>query len=222
MPMMRTPSISLGKSRRGTPEAVGTQRLMIDDHVIFLGIGKFEDSLANVFEKLARHQSFGIEGHISDRAAGPVKMRGKSQAIDAAGRAGEYRRRAAHAKTHAQGAEGGAHALWLVMRTRWIVFCVLPKRLAQSCRLRCSEHLVLACVTAKTIDACRLGIDFARGFYLQSVGHVIRREMVHCSAFGFTRRRTRLPARVSRSTTRRTCPLSSRVRARHCGRPTRR
>ena len=28
IPTMRTPSISLGRSRRGTPEAVGTQRLV--------------------------------------------------------------------------------------------------------------------------------------------------------------------------------------------------
>ena len=116
----------LGQEPQGNPGSCRHAEIDDDDGVVFFGIGKLEDGLANVFEKLARHQCFRIERHISDRAAGAVKMRGESQSIDAAGRAGENCRRATHAKANAQGAESRTHALRLIVRTRWIVPRVLP------------------------------------------------------------------------------------------------
>jgi len=78
MPMMRTPSISLAKAG----ENAGSGRhAEVDDHdcVIFLWIGKFEDSLANVFEKLAVTKVSELNGTYRP-CGGRVKMRGKSQA----------------------------------------------------------------------------------------------------------------------------------------------
>jgi hypothetical protein len=71
--------------------------------------------------RACRSPAFGIERHIADRAPRAVEMRGEGQAVDAAGRARQDRRRAPHAQTDAQGAEGRAHGLRLVMRTDRIV-----------------------------------------------------------------------------------------------------
>ena len=56
-------------------------------------------------------------------------------------------------------AESRTHALRLIVRTRWIVPRVLPKRLAHPRGVRSREHLVLASVAAETIDLGRLDID---------------------------------------------------------------
>ena len=84
-------------ARRGGHAKIG------DDHrVVKLGIGHLEDRLADVLEQLAGDQGFGIERHIADGAARAVEMRGEGQAIDAAGRAGQDGRGAAHAQPNPQ------------------------------------------------------------------------------------------------------------------------
>ncbi len=100
-----------------------------DDGVVFVRVGELEDRVPDILEELARDERLRIERHITDRALRPVKVRGEGQAVDATGRAAEDARGPAHAQSHAQRAEGGAHALRLIVRTDRIVVRVALERL---------------------------------------------------------------------------------------------
>ena len=121
MPMIRTPLISLGRSCSGTPEAVGTHRLVTIDRVVERGVGELEDRVADVLEQLAGDQRLGVERDVADGPPRAVEMGGEGQAVDAAGAAREHRRRAPHPQADAQRAERRAHALRLVVRSLRIV-----------------------------------------------------------------------------------------------------
>ena len=101
-----------------------------DDGVVKRGIGELEDGFADVLEQFAGDQRLRIERHVTDRAPRAIEMRGERQAIDAAGRAGEDRRGAAHAQADPQRAERRAHALRLVVRTFGIVCGVAIENVA--------------------------------------------------------------------------------------------
>ena len=122
----------------------------IDHHdgIVLLRIGELEDRLADVLEQLPGDQGLGVEGHIADRAARSVEVRRERQAIDAAGRAAQHRRRAPHAQADAQRTECRAHALRLIMRTRRVVGRVALEHFALAGGCRGAAHLVGAGMTA--------------------------------------------------------------------------
>ena len=122
-----------------------------DDGVVQRRIGELEHRFADVLEQLAGDQRFGIERHVADRAPRAVEVRGEGQAIDAAGRAGQDRRGAAHAQADAQRAEGRTHALRLVVRTLGIVGGVAIENLALAGRRGRGLQLVGAGVTAEAV-----------------------------------------------------------------------
>ena len=95
MPMMRTPLISLGRSRSGTPEGGRHAKIDDDDRVVLGGIGELEDRLADVLEQLSGDQRFRIERNVADRALRAVEMRGEREPVDATGGAGQNASRCA-------------------------------------------------------------------------------------------------------------------------------
>ena len=117
--------------------AAGGRHAQIDDHdrVVERRIGLLVDRFADVLEQLAGDQALAVEGHVADAAARAVEMRGEGQAIDAAGRARQDRRGAAHAQTDAQRAEGRAHALRLVVRAGFRVLRIVLRVLREDFRL---------------------------------------------------------------------------------------
>ena len=163
MPMMRTPSISFGSSRSGTPEAVGHAEIDDDDGVVIVGVGELEHRLADVLEQLAGDERLGVERHVADGAARAVEMRREGQAVDAAGRARQDRRGAPHPQADPQRAEGRAHALRLVVRPAGIIRW-RSDRGSRSCRRRCGRlaHLVLAGVAAMPVLARRRDVHSVR------------------------------------------------------------
>jgi hypothetical protein len=132
--------------------ARGGGHAQIDDHdrVVVFGLGDLEDRFADVFEELAAHERFGIEGHVAHGAARAVEMRRESEAVDAAGRTRQDRGRAAHAQAHAQRAEGRAHRLRLVVGPARIVGEQPVQRFALACGARGVEHRLAAAVAART------------------------------------------------------------------------
>ena len=108
----------LGKQAKRHAGGAGDAKVGDDDRVVEGGIGEVVDRLADVLEQLAGDQRFRIERHVADGAPGPIEVRGEGQAIDAAGRAREHCRRAAHSEADAQAPKGRAHGLWLVVRDR--------------------------------------------------------------------------------------------------------
>jgi hypothetical protein len=144
MPTMRTPLISLGSSRSGTPEAVGTQRLVTMIASYFSGFGQLVDRFADVFEQLAGHQGLGVERHIADRAPRAIEVRGEGEAVDTAGRARQHGCRAPHAQPTRKRAECRAHGLRLVVRAGGIVLGELLQHLGLARLLGSSAHGVLA------------------------------------------------------------------------------
>ena len=92
-----------------------------DDSIVAIRVSQFMHSIADVFEKLAGDQSFGIEGHITHRAPRAVEVADEGQAIDATGAARKHGRHPPHPQAHAKRAEGRAHGLRLVVRALRIV-----------------------------------------------------------------------------------------------------
>ena len=54
--------------------------------VVFVGVGQFVDRFADILKQLACDQRLRVEGHIAYGALGTVEVRGKGQAVNAAGR----------------------------------------------------------------------------------------------------------------------------------------
>ena len=137
--------------------AAGGRDAQVDDHDgielgrVRLGINR----LADVFKQLASDQGLGVERHIAHAAARAVKVRGESQPVHTARRARQNGLGAAHAQTHAQRAEGRAHALRLVMRTgvfiAGVILGVLLQHLGFARGLRCGQQGFAACVATHAI-----------------------------------------------------------------------
>jgi hypothetical protein len=98
----------------------GGRHAEVDQHdgVVLVRIGELVGRLAQVLEQLAGHQGLGIEGHVADGALGAVEVRGEGQAVDAAGASRTAPSPCAHTQADAQGTEGRAHALRLIVGTR--------------------------------------------------------------------------------------------------------
>ncbi len=129
-------------ARRGRHAQVGDH-----DHVVKLGICELVDRLADILEKLAGNKGFGIEGNVSDGALRAVKMRGESQAVNAARGSRKHRGGAAHTQADAQRAESRTHALRLIVRPLRIILRVLFERLALARSRGSLLHLGCACMT---------------------------------------------------------------------------
>ena len=174
-----------------------------DDGVVERRVGEFVHRLADVLEQLAGDQRFGIERHIAYGAARPVEMRRESQAIHAARRPRQHRRRAAHSQADAQRAERRTHALRLIVRAGRIVGGVLRQRFALSGGRSRAAHLIFSGVAAQPVCPGGLLVD-DRCCTHGSDGVV---DDLEC---GFLRRANC-----------RTCLRGTRARARRCGRPPR-
>ena len=124
-----------------------------DDGVEFGRVSLRMHGFADVFKQLAGDQRLGVEGHVAHAAASAVKMRGEGQAVDAAGRAGKDSGGAPHAQTHAQRAEGRAHALRLVVRAFGVVSGVLVEHFAFAGRGSGFEQHVFAGVAAQAVHS---------------------------------------------------------------------
>ena len=194
-----------------------------DDRVVAVGIGERDDSLADVLEQLAGDQRLGIERHVADRPLRAVEVRGEGEAVDAAGRAAEHARGAAHAKPDAQRAEGRAHALRLVVRAQRIVAGVALERLARAGasspprgRPPCRNGRTRRRASPRRRRPSRPGRR-------RSWERMSRQSVMIGSGLALKRRcRRRLRGTASASGPRRTCPPWSRARASHGVRPRRR
>ena len=204
MPMMRTPLISFGSSCSGTPGGGRHAQIDDDDGVVERRVGELEHRFADVLEQLAGDQRLGIERHVADGAARAVEMRREGQSIDAAGRAGQHRRGAAHAQPDAQRAERRTHALRLIVRAGRIVRGVLRQRLALAGRRRRPAHLILAAVAAQPV-----GLAWPP------------RSMIGVALMGQTVVVDDLEGGFFDERRCRTCPHGTRAPARRCGRPLR-
>ena len=122
-----------------------------NNRIIAFGVGKFMHRIADIFEQLARDQTFGIEWHIAHRPARAVEMRHKGQPIDAAGTARKNCRHPPHPQPHAQAAKGRAHGLGFIMRALGIIGGVLIQKLRIACRARGLLHGGRACMAAHAI-----------------------------------------------------------------------
>ena len=136
-------------TRRGGHAQVGH-----DHSVIPFRISHFVYCIPDILEQFTRHEGLGIEGHISDRTARPVKVADKCQSIDATGRPGQNRGRAAHPQTHAQRTERGAHGLGFIVGALGIVFCVLIQNVGFARHTGSRFHFTGARVTSHTINGC--------------------------------------------------------------------
>ncbi len=112
----RTPSISDGSRRSGTPEAVGTQRLVTMIASSFPGRPCHAPPRGYPRTACRSPSVSELNGHIANRPARAIEMRHERQTIDAAGRPRQDRRHALHPQTHPQRPKRRAHRLRLIMR----------------------------------------------------------------------------------------------------------
>ena len=171
------------------------------DGVVLLRVRKLVHRVADVLEELARHQRFGVERHIADRAACAVEVAHEGQPVDAARRTREHGRHPPHPQADAQRAEGRAHALRLVVRTLRVVARELVEHLGVARGARRRLHRRGPGMTAHPVHRLlRSGQGIALHLRQGRFGGAVVADLGHLPDFPDRRRRAASSwARASRS-----------------------
>ena len=163
-----------------------------DDGIVQRRIRQLVHGVANILEQLAGDERFRVERYVTDGATGAVEMRGEGQAIDAAGRAGEHGRGAAHAQADTQRTECGAHGLRLVVRTLGIVCSVTIEHFGLAGLGRSIAHGLGTSMAPSTFRHRRsIGKRHRPGFKIERLRHC--RRQPPAKAWSRTRRRAYRP-----------------------------